>query len=729
MSDLVAELRSIDLLAGIDDNLLGRIAAVLTEETLAAGDILVAEGAVGEDVYFVRQGEFVVSVRDGEADAEVGRLGPGDVIGETQLVSGGRRTATVRALGSCTVLRLPHAEFDALLDASKPLRKAVARVIRHRLREAALRVALPHAVGSDADLLDLLSERAKWVRLERSEILWEQGATPDGWYVLVSGELSMVVNEHGVESEVGRVRRGEVFGEVALIRGAARSATVVAQRDSWLARFDVSLFHAEILERPGALRTLVLSLANRLAARFRPTAKSARVIAVLPRDPEVDTESFLRELIEALGSRGLLVDPATLRREGVVGNAATLPAKHPAWLRFEAWVESRRHDMGYLLLVTSGRDDSWTREAIAEADTVLLLAHADADPARNEMERAALDQNASSHAPSVWLVLEHPADRDIPSGTAAWLDARSVDHHAHFRRGHRRDIARLARWLMGRTVGVALSGGGARGFVHLGVVAAMYEFGWEIDLFAGTSAGAMAGSSLARDEPPAELMERALAAIDRAGNPFVEFDLPVISMLRSRRMQEGLHGTFGEVAIEDNWIPLRIIATDLTESRRVVFQRGTVWRRVLAASSPPGVMAPVIDGNRLLCDGGLVDNLPVSVLLDEGCEVKIASYVGSAPVLPAPKSDFPSSWIYLADRIFRRHRHHDVPTLVTTLLQSVAVPAAAQLKQAHKAADLFFQPDLSAFSVTDVSAARDMFRVGQAHARKVLEDLKHGARE
>jgi NTE family protein len=729
VSDLVADLRSVKLLAGIDDDLLERIAAVLTEETLDAGDLLVTEGAVGEDLYFVCQGEFVVTVRDGEADAEVGRLGPGEVIGETQLVAGGRRTATVRALGPCTVLRLPHAEFDTLLAASKPLRTAVARVIRHRLREAALRVALPHAVGSDAELLDLLSERAEWVRLERSETLWEQGAKAEGWYVLVSGELSTLVNEHGVQSEVGTVRRGEVFGEVALIRGAARSTTVVAQRDSWLARFDASLLDAEILERTGALRTLVLSLSSRLAAQFRPTAESARVIAVLPRDPEVDTESFLSGLTEALGPRGLLVDPAVLRREGVVGNAAELPPKHPAWLRFEAWVESRRQDKSYLLLVTSGRDDSWTREAIDEADTVLLLAHADADPARNGMERAVLDQCASSHARRVWLALEHPADREIPNGTAAWLDARTVDHHAHFRRGHARDIARLARWLTGQTVGVALSGGGARGFVHLGVLAAMYEFGWEVDLFAGTSAGAMAGGSLARDESPAELMDRGLAAIDRAGNPFVEFDLPVISMLRNRRMQEGLHGTFGEVAIEDNWIPLRIIATDLTESRRVVFGRGTVWRRVLAASSPPGVMAPIKDGNRLLCDGGLVDNLPVSVLQDEGCKVKVASYVGSAPVLPAPRSDFPSSWAYLVDKIFRHHRHHDVPTLVTTLLQSVTVPAAAQLEQARKAADLFFQPDLSAFSVTDVNAARDMFRAGQAHAREVLEGLKNEVRE
>ena len=729
MSDLTADLRAVPLLAGLDDDLLGRIAAVVQTETLGPGETLVTEGSIGADLYFVRDGTFVVTVRDGEAAAEVGRLGPGDVVGETQLIAGGRRTATVTALERCTVLGLPHAEFDALLAASEPLREAVAQVIRHRLREAALRVALPHAVGSDAELLDLLSERAAWVRLDRGEVLWEQGAAADGWYVLVSGELSMVVTEHGTSREAGTIRRGEVFGEVALIRGGRRSATITAQRDSWLARFDRRLLDEAILTRTGALQTLVVSLAGRLAARSRSGAGSARVIAVLPRDPGVDTEGLLRGLTRAMGETGQVVDPAALRREGVVGDAENLPFEHPGWLRFEAWVESRRQDRSYLLLVTNGRDGPWTRAAVDQADVVLLLADADADPARTDLERAVLDRFAAEKAPPVWLALEHPADRKIPAGTAAWLDARTLGHHAHLRRGHARDSARLARWLMGQTVGVALSGGGARGFLHLGVLAALYEFGWEADLFAGTSAGAMAGGSLARDEPPADLMERGLAAIDIAGNPFVEFDLPVIALLRSSRLRDGLHRTFGEVQIEDNWIPLRIVATDLTESRRTVFDRGPVWRRVVAASSPPGVMAPVKDGDSLLCDGGLVDNLPVSVLLEEGCKVKIASYVGSAPVLPAPQQEFPSSWAFLADKVFRRRRHQNVPTLLTTLLQSVSVPAAAQLEEARKAADLFFQPDVSEFSVTDVGAARAMFQTGLEHAREVLQSRQNETRE
>jgi NTE family protein/lysophospholipid hydrolase len=196
LSELIEQLRTFKLLSGVGAPLLERIVAVASTEVLEANQSLVTEGEVGEDLYFVQQGSFVVTVLDGETGTEVGRLGPGDVVGEIQLISGGRRTATVRALEKSVVLRLPHAEMDALVIESEPLREALATVISQRLREAALRVALPHAVGSDPDLLDLLCERAAWVRLERNEILWKQGSAANGWYVLVSGELSVFVDKH-----------------------------------------------------------------------------------------------------------------------------------------------------------------------------------------------------------------------------------------------------------------------------------------------------------------------------------------------------------------------------------------------------------------------------------------------------------------------------------------------------------------------------------------------------
>ena len=734
LTELLDELRAIELLAGMDDELLERIAAVVTTETLEPGQTLTSEGEIAADLYFVRCGSFVATVRDGSAAVEIARPGPGDVIGESQLIAGGRRIATVVARETSVVLCLPAIELDALVSSSVALRDALASVVQLRLRAAALRLALPRAVGSDPELLDLLSEHAAWVQLQRGEVLWEQGAPVDGWCVLVSGELSIVINQHGLRREIGSVRRGEVFGEVGVLSQEPRSACIQAARESWVARFDSSLLDDEILTRNDALRALLRTIAGRLSAQSRSAPDSAGIVAVLPRDPGVDTDGFLRALSASLGSRGLVVTPQMLHAEGVIGDVARLPLEHPGWLRFQGWIDAQRRDRDYLLLVTDGDDSAWTRVALAQADRALLLVDADADPRPNAMEAQLLSHADGSRVPPVWLVLEHPADRVMPEGTAAWLDARLLEHHAHLRRGHARDTARLARWLGGATLGVALSGGGARGFVHFGAVEAMFEAGYELDLIAGTSAGAMAGSLLARDETTQQGMQSGMTAIASQGNPFTEFDLPLISLLRSRRLRRGLRQTFGEMMIEDSWIPLRVVATNLTESRRSVAARGPVWQHVYASSSPPGAMPPVQIGDSLYCDGGLVDNLPVAVLQAAGCRVKVASYIGSTSSLPAPRHGLPaSSWTLLLDRILRRGRYRDVPTLLTTMMQCILVPSSAQLELARASADIFFQPDLSAFPATDFTSARAMFETGQAHARAVLaaheeeQARQHGA--
>ena len=98
---------------------------------------------------------------------------------------------------------------------------------------------------------------------------------------------------------------------------------------------------------------------------------------------------------------------------------------------------------------------------MAQSDQVLLIADANADPQCAALERELLFSARSARVPPVWLVLEHPAGRLIPQGTAAWLDARTIAHHAHVRRGHDRDIARLARWLRGTDTGHRAVGGGA----------------------------------------------------------------------------------------------------------------------------------------------------------------------------------------------------------------------------------------------------------------------------
>ncbi len=155
---------------------------------------------------------------------------------------------------------------------------------------------------------------------------------------------------------------------------------------------------------------------------------------------------------------------------------------------------------------------------------------------------------------------------------------------------------------------------------------------------------------------------------------------------------------------------------------RRVFAQGPVWQTVYASSSPPGIMPPVTYGDGLFCDGGLVDNLPVSVLREAGCQLKVASYVGSMKSLPLPRNGLPSSWALLTDKLLRGQRYRDAPSLMNTMMQCILVPSAAQLKLAREMADILFEPDLTAFPATDFTSADAMFDTGRAHASQVLQE-------
>ena len=145
------------------------------------------------------------------------------------------------------------------------------------------------------------------------------------------------------------------------------------------------------------------------------------------------------------------------------------------------------------------------------------------------------------------LVLLH--DGELMRGVAArWLDKQPAMAHHHVARAS--DIARVARLLTGRGVGIVLSGGGARGFAHIGIVKALREAGIRIDLVGGTSMGAILGAGVAQRWSIEELTERFRRAFVEA-KPLRDYTLPLVSLVSGRRVTRMLRHAFGDLTIED----------------------------------------------------------------------------------------------------------------------------------------------------------------------------------
>src|SRR5207253_11501954 len=145
------------------------------------------------------------------------------------------------------------------------------------------------------------------------------------------------------------------------------------------------------------------------------------------------------------------------------------------------WLAAAEAQSEALVLVADRDGSLWTQRCIQQADEVFLLARADAPPTIAEVEARFLDGETPKPIATQTLVLLHDAETRSPTGTARWLDRRPVARHFHVRPALEPDMRRLARIAAGRGVGVVLSGGGARGFAHVGVLNALAEAGIEPD--------------------------------------------------------------------------------------------------------------------------------------------------------------------------------------------------------------------------------------------------------
>lgn len=172
-----------------------------------------------------------------------------------------------------------------------------------------------------------------------------------------------------------------------------------------------------------------------------------------------------------------------------------------------------------------------------------------------------------------------------------------------------------------RPVGVALSGGGKLGAAHVGVLRAFEERGVPVERLSGTSVGAIV-AALYAFATPIDRIEQ--IANDTTWLSISSFSPSWLGLLANRRLGAILREAIGEPRFEDADIPLAVVATDISRGRRVVLDRGEVVPAVLASACVPGIFQPIEYDDRLLVDGGLVENLPTSVLRPMGAHTVIA---------------------------------------------------------------------------------------------------------
>jgi len=191
-------------------------------------------------------------------------------------------------------------------------------------------------------------------------------------------------------------------------------------------------------------------------------------------------------------------------------------------------------------------------------------------------------------------------------------------------------------------VGLALSGGAARGLAHIGVLKALEEESIPIDMIAGTSAGALVGACYAKERKAAVLEEIALGVDWKKLAHLADLNLILLwkGFVQGQKVKSFLSSLIGDIGFEDLEIPLAIVATDAENMEEVIINEGSVIEAVRASISMPVILTPVGWRDRFLIDGGVVNPMPVNVVRNMGAEVIIA--VNTVAIAQQRKSTKPA---------------------------------------------------------------------------------------
>lgn len=608
-----------------------------------------------------------------------------------------------------------------------------------RAQHHALFAAHLNSLFGDAGprLLDFARAHAQWVSLAAGEVLMTQCEPGDAVYLSVSGRLRAYIRgEDGTQRMVREMSRGEVIGELSLYTGEPRSATVVAVRDSVLVRLERAQFEQLIALDARVSMMFTRQIIRRLRTEHLQRPLPAPVtIGLLPASDGAGHAAFARTLARylALHGRVAVLDAAAIDAQlGAPGSAQAQGAEADARIAAALDATEAAHD--FVLLVADTDASAWTRRTTRHADEILLLADAAQPPRVHPLEQACLIDGQGRIEAAQILVLEHAPELRAASGARAWRQRRPVAGHVNLRRGRGDDLARLARILARKSVGLVLAGGGARGFAHLGVWRKLREAGVEIDFVGGTSIGALMAVLIAADAPGDAALGIARRAFGR--NPTGDYNLvPLVSLIKGRRVRAAVHGALAELLgpdtdIEDLWKGYFCIATNYSQAREQVIEGGALERAMLASAAIPGALPPVVMDGDLLCDGGTFNNFPVDVMRTvRGVGRVIGVDLGAHGARRLGFDEMPDSWTLLLDRLRpRTRRRYRLPSLISYLLNVTILYSLSRQAEARRATDLYLNPPLYKVGLLEWARFDSIVAQGEAHAAEVLAGLSPDAR-
>lgn len=529
---------------------------------------------------------------------------------------------------------------------------------------------VPFFAGLSDDALHAIQERLVLKRYRKGEVVFSEGMVGDSMYLVESGQVAVISEgaPGAPETIIAYHGPGSFFGEMALLLGERRSATIRVTIDAELWQLHKSDLDALLRAHPSIGVIMSRELSRRLSRTIHQPAEEqvVNLIAVLGRQGVALVEA----LAALTGERLLILDLG-----GVQGNY--IPAREtisykcfPIGAGPEQLAETLSEEVGVYDRV------------------VMTIARQETASARKAAELAE-------------IVVE------IGGRTTPWVKRFARENYVYIA-NEPALIQATARRIARRRVGLALSAGNARGIAHIGVLKVLEEAGIPIDIIAGTSAGALFGGLYCAGrtvEEIADFARRLPKATSLLGGLY---DIPLVpksGFIRGHKTVRYLQSFFEDKTFDQLRIPLRAVAADVITGEEVILKTGSVAEAVRASFSIPGIFEPaLIDGRRLI-DGGAVNPVPVSVLVGE------ADILIGCSVIPS-----------LTDRIHRREMLESgrMPNMLGIFLGTMEIMEAGLIESHMGSVDILIQPDVTRYGTLEYDRADELIAAGEEAARRML---------
>ena len=552
------------------------------------------------------------------------------------------------------------------------------------------------------------------------DVLCHQGENGQSMYFILNGRVQISVKKPNESQPVvlNTLGPGQHFGEMSMLNRSPRTATATAIMETEVARLDHDHFQQLVSSIPGFTanlsRTLGVWLRGQLSGE--KASRAIRIAGIVRRGKKH------AGLATAVAKAIARVQPsvAAWSANPEYWNTVSIAA-HPleagsALEDLDSLVEENGHT------ILDFEAETATARQLLQCERVFWVVDRDQND-QNELEKIRFCLSDVPELSKRLQIIEvHEKTEKIPvplndtlslTHPAIRIQRKGVNGPWYGYRVH--DIARLQHLLQGVTLGLVLGGGGARGLAHIGVIEVLEQKGIYFDTIVGTSAGSIVGCAYAAAMTPTEILQ--LINMEMTPPTWLRIlpsgnRLSLLADFRLGKVERKLRKYLYDYTLQQLLVPMCTVSVDLLHGNQIVSNTGDVVSSIRASANHPAFGAPIMKDGHALVDGGILNNVPATVLRNQGADFILTIDVGSEldPEFGKMKKD-------RIGNLIRKVGY------MSTLLRVLDIIQRGHSKTHIVESDFVVTPKCAEFPFEDFTRADELYAVGREAAEESIEDL------